>query len=357
MKSRSSVPSGFRFAFAAALAGCASLAVGADPAAAPGFLAQGARLETLVDGAKHDLFFAEGPVMTCDGMVLWTDVTLTGFKKGPNGWDMPSGNIMKYNPATREVSVFRSPSGMANGMRVDRNCNLVVAEGADHGARRVTRTDMKTGRSYILTAQYNGKPYNSPNDIAIDSKGRIYFSDSRYMGSEAVEQSVQAVYRLDPDGKVAQIVTDAGKPNGIAICPGEKHLFVVSNDNGNLDVVRGATAPAVKGVMALLQYDLDANGVASKRKVLVDYLPEDGPDGMTCDADGDLWVAVRSAKRPGIYAYRVRDGKAEEKAYIPTPVIPTNAGFGRGKDESYLYITAGNSLYGIKTAKKGHHPR
>jgi gluconolactonase len=125
------------------------------------------------------------------------------------------------------------------------------------------------------------------------------------------------VYRVDPDGSVHQIVTDAGKPNGVAVSPDEKTLYVVSNDDGRFDVLRTGTAPITKGAMALLRYDLDADGNASNRQVLVDYLPEDGPDGMIVDADGDLWVAVRDAKRPGIYACTPR---GEEKAYIPTGV-------------------------------------
>ena len=80
---------------------------------------------------------------------------------------------------------------------------MIVAEGADYGGRRVTKTDMKTGKSYILAGLYEGRPFNSPNDITIDEKGRIYFSDPRYWGHEPIEQPVQAVYRIDPDGKRA----------------------------------------------------------------------------------------------------------------------------------------------------------
>jgi len=81
------------------------------------------------------------------------------------------------------------------------------------------------------------------------------------------------------------------------------------------------------------------------------HLPEDGPDGLVCDSEGNLWVAVRDATRPGIYAY-TPDG--EEKGIIPT-TIPTNVHFGRGENSDYLYITADNSLYGMKVGKQGHH--
>lgn len=322
----------------------------ADPSGDPAFVPPGAKLEKIVDGDKHDLIFAEGPVVTCDGRVLWSDITFTHQKKGPHG-GLRAGNIMQFDPKTGAVAVFRSPSGMSNGLRIDLNCNLLAAEGADYGGRRITRTDLETGRAEIVAGLYQGRPFNAPNDITIDSKGRIYFSDPRYLGHEPVEQGSMAVYRIDPDGSVHQIVTDAGKPNGVAIAPDEKTLYVVSNDNGQLDLIRNGTSPSTKGVMALLAYDLDERGNASNRRVLVDYAPEDGPDGLVVDSEGNLWVAVRNQKRPGIYAYTP---KGEEKAYIPT-TIPTNVHFGRGEDADLLYITADNSLYRIRVGKKGHH--
>ena len=108
---------------------------------------------------------------------------------------------------------------MSNGIKFDADGNLLVAEGADYGGRRVTRTDMKTGKSYIIAGLFEGRPFNSPNDITIDEKGRIYFSDPRYLGHEPIDQPVQAVYRIDTDGTIHRIITDAGKPNGVASRP------------------------------------------------------------------------------------------------------------------------------------------
>jgi gluconolactonase len=340
-----------------ALAGAALLlptvagpAAATEPTGDPAFVPPGARLEKVVDGDRHDLNFAEGPVVTCDGPVLRSDITFTTAEKGPYG-GLRAGNIMRYDPRTGAVSVFRSPSGMSNGLRIDPNCNLLAAEGADHGGRRITRTDPKTGRAEIVAGLYQGRPFNAPDDVTIDSKGPIFFSDPRHLGHEPIEQGSMAVYRIDPDGSVHRIVTDAGKPNGVAISPDERTLYVVSNDNGQLDLIRNGASPSTKGVMALLAYDLDEQGRASNRRVLVDDAPEDGPDGLAVDSEGNLWVAVRNQKRPGIYAYTP---KGEEKAYIPT-TIPTNVHFGRGEDANLLRITADNSLYRIRVGKKGHH--
>jgi gluconolactonase len=102
--------------------------------------------------------------------------------------------------------------------------------------------------------------------------------------------------------------------------------------------------------MALLAYDLHQDGSATFRKTLVDYYPEDGPDGLVVDVDGNLYVAVRDVTRPGIIVYSP-DGK--ELAYIPTE-IPTNVGFGRGGERTTLYITAGKSLFRIRLNKAGY---
>jgi gluconolactonase len=108
--------------------------------------------------------------------------------------------------------------------------------------------------------------------------------------------------------------------------------------------------PTRKGLMALQAYDLAADGTAKFRKVLVDYSPADGPDGLTVDKHGNLWVAVRAENRPGICVY---SPEGKELAYIKTEV-PTNVGFARGENSNLLYITAGSSLYRIRTNTEGY---
>jgi gluconolactonase len=102
--------------------------------------------------------------------------------------------------------------------------------------------------------------------------------------------------------------------------------------------------------MALMVYDLAADGSAKFRKTLVDYAPQDGPDGLVVDTEGNLWVAVRAENRPGICVY---NPEGKELAYLKTEV-PTNVGFGRGKDAKTLYITAGSSLYRIQVNREGY---
>jgi gluconolactonase len=306
-----------------------------------------AKPEKVFDGG---VVLTEGVAVAPDGMVYFSDITFSHVAKDKHGV-IEAGHIWKFDPKTSKTTIFRSPSGMSNGIKFDADGNMIVAEGADFGGRRVTRTDMKTGKSYIIAGLFEGKPFNSPNDIAIDEKGRIYFSDPRYLGHEPIEQPIQAVYRIDPDGSISRIITDAGKPNGLAISPDQKSLYVISNDNGAWGIGRlPKEAPTYRGQMALLAYDLAADGTAKFRKVLHDYAPQDGPDGMVCDTDGNLYVAVRDETKPGIFVY---SPQGKELGYIKTE-IPTNVGFGRGDESKTLYITAGKSLYRIKLNATGY---
>ena len=320
---------------------CFSQANADDPIVPPN-----AKLEKLFE--SHVL--TEGVSVAPDGMVYFSEITFSNKSRDSKG-AIEAGHIWKFDPASSKTSIFRSPSGMSNGIKFDASGNMLVAEGADYGGRRVTRTDMKTGKSYIIAGMFEGRPFNAPNDITIDEKGRIYFSDPRYLGHEPIEQPLMAVYRIDTDGSIHRIITDAGKPNGVAVSPDQKTLYVVSNDNGSAGIERlSPDTPVRKGNMALMAYDLAADGTAKFRKTLIDYAPFDGPDGLVMDKQGNLYVAVRAENRPGICVY---SPEGKELAYIKTEV-PTNVGFGRGDDSKLLYITAGSSLYRIRLNREGY---
>jgi gluconolactonase len=324
--------------------------------AADPIIPKDAKLEKIFEGK----YLTEGVSVAPDGQVYFSEITFSYQSRDKTG-AIEAGYIWKFDPQTEKTTIFRSPSGMSNGLKFDAAGNLIAAEGADYGGRRVTRTDMMTGQAKIIAGLYEGRPFNSPNDITIDLKGRIYFSDPRYLGHEPLEQPVVGVYRIDPDGRITRIITDAGKANGVCVSPDQKTLYVVSNENGSTGMERllpGANDPPEKvappmrkGLMALLAYDLAADGSAKFRKTLVDYAPEDGPDGLVADTDGNLYVAVRDEKRPGIYVY---SPEGIELGYLKTE-IPTNVGFGRGDDANLLYITAGTSLFRVRLKCQGYH--
>jgi N-acyl-D-amino-acid deacylase len=250
--------------------------------------------------------------------------------------------ISRYYP--RGVSeVFSQPSGGANGLLFNREGGLVVCEAA---RRRVTRTST-SGSILVLAASYEGKKFNSPNDLAMDSKGRIYFTDPRYGKRDTMEMREEAVYRIDAPGKVSRIITDLERPNGILISPDDKYLYVADNNNNN-----------VGGARRLWRYDLKLDGsvdVNSKR-MLFDWKTSRGPDGFKMDREGRLFVAagLNNSNPPfetvepyhaGIYVLSP-EGALLDSISIPRDEV-TNCAFGDA-DFKTLYITAGGTLWSIR---------
>jgi gluconolactonase len=321
------------------------------PTGDPGIVGPGARLTTVFDGG---CVLTSGPAADRNGNVFFTDLTLSTRCRDPQG-NPQAGVIYRYNTADGRSTVFRSPSGQANGMDFDANGNLVVTESADYGGRRVTRTDMRTGQSVILAGEYQGRPLNSPNGVSIDERGRVYFTDPRYEGHETIDQPVEGVYRIDRDGSVHRIIVNATKPNGVLVSPDQRTLYVTDFDIGVFDTLRLtpeelASVPPLQ--MVLWAYPLRPDGTVGERRALVNYLPRFGADGLTADVNGNLYVAVRDTKSPGI---RVYDPQGHELARIPTgKLLPTSAEFGTGREANVLYITAGKGLYRIVLNSRGY---
>lgn len=287
--------------------------------------------------------FLEGPTAAPDGSIFFSDITnplVTGGQLG---------HIMRFDPKTMQTTYFRSPSNQSNGLEFDAQGNLVAAEGGNFGGRRITRTDMKTGRSIALALNYNGRAFNSPNDLTIDERGRVWFTDPRYSGPEAIEQPVMGVYRVDSAGSVALVIANSGKPNGIVVSPDQRTLYVASNDNGSMGPLPQGV-PGQPGRRAVLAYDIADDGSAKFRGVLVE-LPNAGPDGIAVDVDGNVWATVASAQQPSVCAY-APDGKLH--GCIVIPEVPSNVAFGRGSDANMLYVTARTSLYRVRVGRAGY---
>jgi gluconolactonase len=312
-----------------------------SPLVAGPIVAPGAVLERLFGGG----FWTEGPAVGPDGRIYFCDITMT-FATG-----MEAGNIWVFDPASRKTSIFRSPSGMAAGIKFDREGRMIVTQGADFGARSVIRTDLKTGKTTIIAGLYKGRPFNAPNDLDIDDHGRIYFTDPRYLGYEPIEQPVFGVYRIDTDDSVHLILADVAKPNGIAVSPDQKTLYIAENDFLLTDR-RIEKVPQRNGFMRLLAYDLAPDGTASNQRVLADYGKEAGPDGLAVDAKGNIYAAVGAASRRGILVYTPA---GQEIAYIPVPdeSAVTNVVLATSDGRTYLYITAKKGLYRIETLLPG----
>jgi len=300
--------------------------------------AANAKLKEIFSGGET---FLEGPTMSPDGLLFFSDIALT------NGIPGKAGIIWSLNPLTGESKVFRSPSGMSNGLMFDANGDLIVCEGADFGGRRVTQTDMKTGKSAIIAGLYHGRPFNAPNDLAIDEQGRIYFTDPRYIGQESVEQFVMGVYRIDKDSTIHLVAANVTRPNGIIISPDQKTLYVVNADypgNGNLRFLPddfSGVKPTPEG--SLMVYHLMPDG-SLRFKSKFEHI---GGDGMTIDVEGNLYIA--SGEKVEVFSSDVK--KITE---IKTPQA-TNLCFGRGRFSKTLFIAGGKSIYTIETKKEGYN--
>lgn len=297
----------------------------------------GSKLELLFDGADS---FTEGPAVSPDGTLYFSDITWSY-----RGLNM-AGHIWSYDFQTKEARIFRSPSGQANGMAFDAHGNLVIAQGADFGGRRIVRTNLETGRSVVLAATFNGLPFNAPNDVAIDKQGRIYFSDpsySRQMAFEPIYQPVQGVYRIDPDGKISLIIVNAVKPNGVLVSPDQKTLYVASVDNG---AVGGGVGRWEKRTVphAILAYDLDENGGVEYRGEFAACQA----DGMAADIKGNVYAALHGDGKVAVFS-----PAGEELSSIAVPDKPTNVTFGRGPNAKMLFITSGKCVYQIEVSYPG----
>jgi gluconolactonase len=280
----------------------------------------------------------EGPAWHPDGYLLFTG----------------EGRITKRD-ASGKVTAFREDAGGANGLLFDHEGRLVVCEA---GRRRVTRTE-RDGRITVLAETYRGSRFNTPNDLAMDSQARIYFTDPRYGSRDSMEMQdeagalVEGVYRIDAPGRVARILThEVHRPNGILVAPGDKHLYVADNNN---DTTGGARK--------LWRFDLQPDGSVDphSRKLIFDWKDARGPDGLKMDQQGHLYVAAgrNVANPPYETAEKFRAGiyvlSAGGRLLKFVPIGPdevTNCAFG-GPDLKTLFVTAGGHLWSMPVETAG----
>jgi gluconolactonase len=338
------------------IAGLFAALPAAGPAENP-IVPEGAALERLhTRQVKLNSGLTEGPATAPDGSIYFTDM--------PFGKD--NGMILRFDPRTNKTTVFTANSGKSNGLAFDLEGNLLSCDGADGGGRCIRRWNLGTGRSEVVADRYMGKRFNSPNDLCVDVKGRVYFTDPRYSGTEPRDLPKEAVYRLEKDGTVLEITHDVEKPNGLALSPDQKTLYVADHNNGGNRLSPADPEPR-RGAMKVYAFPLDAQGLVSgPRRTVVDFGKENGCDGMRVDEHGNLYLAVRSLARPGIL---VTDPAGKELAFIATgPTgqkglfedwkgIPSNVQFGTGDDSNALYVTIDKSLYRIRVKTHGFHPQ
>jgi gluconolactonase len=249
---------------------------------------------------------------------------------------------------------FRLGAGRPGSSLVDPQRRLLVCES---GARRITRIE-RDGSTTVLADRFEGKRFNSPNDLALDSHGRIYFTDPRYGSRAGVEmlspsgRLIEGVYRIDAPGRVTRIINgEVEKPNGILVSPDDRYLYIADD---NVDTVGGARK--------IWRFDLRSDGSIDPRSrwLLFDWGTDRGPDGFKMDRAGRFYVAA-GVDRPippaqtslkyksGIYVISP-EGKLLQFVAVGTTV--QNCAFG-GPDLRTLYVTAAGTLWSIPASTPG----
>jgi gluconolactonase len=260
--------------------------------------------------------FTEGPTVDAEGNVYFTETV--------------HNRIMKWTPGG-QLSVFRENSNGANGLIFDAQGRLIACEGGRQNPR-VTRTDMKTGKIEVIAADYQGQKFTAPNDVTLDNRGRIYFTD--LPGG--------TVHRIDTDGKISRILDRPAiqRPNGIMISPDDRTLYLVEANQQK------------DGARMIRAYDLQANGSVRNMRVFHNFYPGRSADGICIDSQGNLHAAAGLNRSRG--TSETLDTKAGIHVFSPQgkllrflPVgedTITNCAFG-GKDLKTLYVTAGKTLF------------
>jgi gluconolactonase len=281
-----------------------------------------AAVECIATGYK----WAEGPVWFGDSRsLLWSDI--------------PNNRILRWDEETGATTVFRKPSGYANGNTRDRQGRLVTCE---HGGRRVSRTEYD-GSITVLCDSFEGKRLNSPNDLVVKSDGSIWFTDppfgiaEYYMGELAEPELPASVYRIDPaSGVTTKVADDAEGPNGLAFSPDEKILYVIES--------RGQPNRRIRA------YDVTSNGTLASGRTFIDA-GAGTPDGFRCDVAGNLWCGWGMGD-PALDGVRVFSPAGQPIGHIALPERCANLCFG-GRWRNRLFMAASQSVYALYVNTQG----
>ncbi|MEZ6090211.1 MAG: SMP-30/gluconolactonase/LRE family protein [Pirellulaceae bacterium] len=268
-------------------------------------------IEKVQDGFQ----FTEGPASDGEGTLYFTDI--------------PAETIFQLS-ADGKISPLTTTSGHANGLMFDGEKHLIACQMDG----QVVRIDRKTKDVEVLAGQYEGKRFNAPNDLVIDRQGGVYFTDPLFRAPEPLPQGTQGFYYIAPDKSVTQLDKDLPAPNGIALSPDEKTLYVI---------------PSMSAEM--LAYDVKEPGKIENRRVFCRLKQKQadgnsGGDGMTIDTKGNLYITAATG-------VQVFDPSGKMLGNIAFPQQPANVTFG-GPDRKTLYVTARTGLYRCAMEAAGH---
>jgi gluconolactonase len=285
-----------------------------------------AAIERLWTGAR----WAEGPAWCGAGrFLLWSDI--------------PNNRQMRWLEEDGHASVFRSPSEYSNGNTFDYEGRQLSCQ---HGQRRVARFETD-GTVTVIADKWEGKPLNSPNDIAVHPDGSIWFTDptygiqGNYEGFQAKSEIKDAAYRVDPKtGKMDKITDEMDKPNGICFSPDYKKVYICdTGDPKDIQV-----------------FDIADGRARNKHRFISTEMPGKGAglaDGIRADVDGNIWAGMGwvGAGYDGVHVFAPT---GERIGQILLPEICANLCFG-GPKRNRLFMAASQSLYSLYVGTRGAH--
>jgi len=348
-------------------------------------------------GAPPNVYFTDPDVITIDPMFnslrqanapiqrLWTGAL---WSEGP-AWsgqgrylvwsDIPNNRQLRWSEDDGRVSVFRMPSNNSNGNTFDFQGRQLSCE---HLTRRVVRYE-HDGSITLIADRYDGKRLNSPNDVVPHPDGSYWFTDPPYGGQlyegapdapggpsnragrlkhrlgqaleigDARRELLTAVYRVDPGGRVDQVVGEdqVPDPNGLAFSPDYKRLYVISTGRGP-----GDTGPG--GNRDMHVFDVGSDNKLSNRRVFTDFMVDGvkcGPDGVRCDVDGNVWCSSNAGRAVGYSGVTVWTPEGKLIGRIRLPEVCGNICFG-GPKRNRLFMAASQSLYALYVGTQGAGP-
>jgi len=288
-----------------------------------------ANVEQLLTGLR----WAEGPVWFGDARCLLLS-------------DIPNDRIVRWDETSGVASVYRQPAQHSNGLARDRQGRLVACE---HQSRRITRTEYD-GRVTVLADRFDGKRFNSPNDIVCARDGALWFTDppfgiaGHWEGDPATPELPQSVYRQAEDGTLSRVIDALAGPNGLAFSPDARTLYVVESRAQPHRLIWG--------------YEVVGEGTRlGERRLVVDAQGPGAIDGIACDEDGNLWCGWGSDGSPGadsaaLDGVRVFDPQGEAIGHIALPERCANLCFG-GAKRNRLFMASSHSLYALHVGVRG----